>query len=133
LPLVGFLVLAIWLTGWGAGIGYGPEIDAWFGIPVRDVLGQASRRWPLPIIGGLVSSAWVVGAIFFPLRPAKEAGFRTILALAGLAGINLIISFFRVDPAPTLAGLRWESWFSGAIFLASIIYIYLNKENNQND
>jgi phosphatidylglycerol:prolipoprotein diacylglycerol transferase len=128
LPLLGLLVLAIWLTGWGAGIAYGPRTDAWYGIPVRDSLGLTARRWPLPLLGALTSGAWVAGSILYPLTRGHKPGFRAVLAVSGLSGINLIISLFRVDPAPLLVGLRWESWFSILYFLSGMVVLFLLKD-----
>lgn len=129
LPLLGMVALAVWLTGWGAGIGYGPQTQAWFGIPVRDSLGLLAWRWPLPILGGLASGLWTGGAILIPLKRYRRPGFRAALAVAGLAGINLAISCFRVDPAPSLAGMRWESWFSLALLIAAAaMMVYLKDE-----
>ena len=43
LPLLGLMVLAAWLTSWGAGVGYGYLVDAWYGLPVRDIAGLVSK------------------------------------------------------------------------------------------
>ncbi len=123
LPLLGTTVVAIWLTAWGAGIDFGPPTDAWFGIPVRDLFGVHDYRWPLPIIGGLISGGWIVGTILYPLKKFREPGFRAGLGLAGLVFINGVFSLFRIDPAPTLWGLRWETWIS-LVILGLIIGFY---------
>jgi prolipoprotein diacylglyceryltransferase len=118
LPLLGLLAVGAWLAGWGAGIGYGPGTDAWFGIPVRDIFGTVEKRWPLPVLGAVLSGAWTAGAILYPLRRHHPAGTRGLLGAAGLLAINALVSFFRVDPAPELLGLRLESWLS-LLFLAA--------------
>jgi len=128
LPLLGFFVLAAWLTGWGSGIAYGPRTDAWFGITVRDNLGLTDRRWPLPLLGAIFSGVWTAGSILYPLKRGHKPGFRAALAAAGLSGINLIISLFRVDPAPALANLRWESWFSILFLIMGMALLYLLKD-----
>ena len=61
IPLLGTLVVAIWLTGWGAGIGYGPPTDAWFGIPVKDLFGV--KDWDDPLPFKKIPSTWFPGRI----------------------------------------------------------------------
>ena len=128
LPLLGLMAMAAWLTGWGSGVGYGYQVDAWYGIPVRDILGIVSKRWPLPIIGALFSGAWITGTILFPLKKFRKPGFRAVLAIMGLAGINLLISFFREDPAPQFLSTRWESWFSIAFLICGFVLIFTQRE-----
>jgi prolipoprotein diacylglyceryltransferase len=131
LPLFGMMVVAVWLTGWGAGIGYGPVTDSWIGIPVRDQVGLLTWRWPLPILGALISAGWVVGAILFPLKKNHNAGSRALIAVIGVTGINFICSIFRVDPAPIFLGLRWESWFSVLFVVAGIIGLIINRDSEE--
>jgi prolipoprotein diacylglyceryltransferase len=128
LPLLGLMVLAAWLIGWGSGVGYGSETSAWYGIPVRDILDVVSKRWPLPILGALFSAAWIIGTILFPLKKIREPGFRSVLAIAGLTGINLSLSFFREDPAPQFLSLRWESWFSIAFLVCALVFMFLQRK-----
>jgi prolipoprotein diacylglyceryltransferase len=132
LPLFGTVVVGIWLLSWGSGTGYGPEIDSWFGIRVRDIYGVTTRRWPLPLLGAILSGAWTVATILFPLRRSRKPGFRAQLGIAGLILINLILSLFKVDPAPLLWGLRQESWFSLFILLIiTAIYLVFGKRNGK--
>ena len=130
LPLFGLMVVAVWLTSWGGGIGYGPITDAWYGLPVRDRLGLLSWRWPLPILGTSFSGLWVTGAILFPLKKVYKTGSRALIAMAGVSGINLIFSIFKADPAPYYLGLRWESWFSILFLVAAVILIFILKDNS---
>jgi phosphatidylglycerol:prolipoprotein diacylglycerol transferase len=129
LPLLGTLVLGIWLAGWGAGIGYGPKTEAWFGIHVKDIFGTVEKRWPMPILGALLSGVWTVGVMLFPLKRQRPAGTRGLLGIFGLLAVNALLSFFRVDPAPSWLGLRLESWIS-LVLLAVVLagFIYLTKE-----
>jgi len=129
LPLFGVMVMAVWLTSWGGGIGYGPITDAWYGLPVRDQLGLLTKRWPLPILGTIFSGLWVTGTILFPLKKIHKPGTRALIGMVGVVGINLIISLFKVDPAPYYLGLRWESWFSILILITSIGLTFFLKEN----
>ena len=132
LPLFGILIVAIWITGWGIGIGYGPPTDAWFGIPVKDIFGLRDFRWPIPIIGGLLSGGWIAGSILVPLKRTKGPGFRAVLGLTGIIAINGLISLFRVDPAPILFGLRWETWISFLI-LGGIAGFFVLKRRSLNN
>ncbi|MCD4801984.1 MAG: prolipoprotein diacylglyceryl transferase [Anaerolineales bacterium] len=133
LPLVGTVAAAIWMTGWGAGVGYGPRTSAWFGIPVRDLFGVVENRWPLPILGTVLSAGWITGLILLPLKQWNvKPGWRAVLGFIGIVVINGIISVFRVDPSPLLWGLRGETWFSIALMVC-IVGIILNQRNSTND
>jgi len=134
LPLLGLIATGIWLAGWGTGTGYGPQTKAWFGILVQDSFGLISKRWPMPILGAFLSTLWITGVILFPLKRTRKPGFRSMLGIVGLVSINGLISFFRVNPAPVLWGLRWESWISLVIVvLVVIIYLVVRKiEKNEN-
>lgn len=129
LPLLGVLVVGIWLTGWGAGIGYGPRTDAWFGIPAANLLGSIERRWPLPVFGAILSGAWTAIVILFPLKRQRSPGTRGLLGVFGLLVVNAVISFFRVDPVPRLLGLRMESWISILALIAAGIGLYFLTKN----
>jgi prolipoprotein diacylglyceryltransferase len=133
LPLIGTVAAAIWLTGWGAGIGFGSRTDAWFGIPVRDIFGIAENRWPLPILGAVLSVGWIAGLVLLPLKRWRvKPGWRAVLGTTGIVVINGVISLFRVDPAPLLLGIRGETWFS-MVLLVSIVGIFLNQRNSTNN
>jgi prolipoprotein diacylglyceryltransferase len=133
LPLLGSVVVAIWLTGWGAGIGYGPRTEAWFGIPVRDLFGIVENRWPLPIIGAILSAGWIAAIILLPLKRWNiKPGLRAILGTTGIILINGVISLFRVNPAPQLWGIRGETWFTLVLFVISI-GLYLSKRKKTNN
>jgi len=133
LPLMGTVAAAIWMAGWGAGVGYGPRTSAWFGIPVRDLFGIVENRWPLPILGSVLSAGWITGLILLPLKQCiVKPGWRAALGFMGIVVINGIISIFRVDPAPLLWGLRGETWFSIALMVC-IVGIILNQRNSTTD
>jgi prolipoprotein diacylglyceryltransferase len=129
LPMFGIVLVAIWITGWGVGIGYGPPTEAWFGIPVKDIFGLREIRWPLQIIGGVISGGWIIGSIMYPLRRTRKPGFRSVIGLIGVIGINGLLSLFRVDPAPRVMGLRWETWIS-LIILGVIAGTYMLKRKD---
>ncbi|MCJ7714941.1 MAG: prolipoprotein diacylglyceryl transferase [Anaerolineales bacterium] len=134
LPLLGIVVVTIWLTGWGAGIAYGPRIEAWFGIPVRDIFGNVETRWPLPIIGAALSAGWIAGIIFLPLKRWNiKPGVRAVLGTAGIVLINGVISLFRVNPAPQFLGIRGESWFTLVLIICSVGIYFSQREKTKDD
>ena len=134
LPLLGSVVVAIWLTGWGAGIGYGPRTEVWVGIPVRDIFGIVENRWPLPIIGAILSAGWIAALILLPLKRWNiKPGLRAILGTTGIILINGVISLFRVNPAPQLWGIRGETWFTLALLLISIGYYFSRRKKTNNE
>lgn len=133
LPLVGVLSFAVWILSWGTGIGYGPELTAWYSITVQDLYGFTLKRWPLPILGAFLSGGWFAGVILFPIKRQRDPGFRALVGTAGLLAINGLISFFKVDPAPVLWGLRWESWFSLIVLVVIVIYLNINRTDETNE
>jgi len=133
LAFFGLLAAGIWLAGWGSQAGYGPTTENWFSIPVKDIFGMVKQRWPLPILGALLSTGWTAGVIFFPLKRYLSPGFRGMLGAAGLILFNGIASFFRVDPAPSLWGLRIESLISMLLFAATLVYFYMIRPKDQNE
>jgi len=133
LAFYGLLAAGIWLAGWGTQSGYGPTTEAWFGIPVKDIFGLVKRRWPLPILGAVLSAGWTAGVIFFPLKRRRSPGFRGMLGTAGLIACNGIGSFFRVDPAPSLWGYRYESWISVLLFVGTLAYFFLISPKEENE
>ena len=133
LAFYGLLAVGIWLAGWGTQSGYGPITESWFGIPVKDFFGLIKPRWPLPILGAVLSAGWTAGVIFYPLKRGVNPGFRGLLGTVGLILINGTISFFRVDPVPSLWGLRYESWISIVLVVLALAYFYLTMRKDKNE
>ena len=132
LAFLGVLAVGSWLAGWGSQAGYGPVTESWYGIQVKDIFGLVEHRWPLPILGGVISAIWTAGVIFFPFKRGLKPGLRGMIGITGLILINGIISFFRVDPAPRLWGIRYESWISILIFGGALVYFYLMRPKKIN-
>jgi prolipoprotein diacylglyceryltransferase len=133
LPLLGVLAVGIWLLSWGTRTGYGPTIDSWFGIPVQDIYGASLKRWPLPILGAVLTGSWVTGTILYPIKRQRLPGFRALIGLVGVVVISGLISFLKVDPAPILWGLRRESWFSLIVLLITVLYFILTRNAEKNE
>ena len=133
LPMLGVMAFGVWLLTWGTGTGYGPTIDSWFGISIRDIYGASLKRWPLPIMGAVLTGGWITGAILFPIKRRRQPGFRALIGSAGVVILNGLISLLKVDPAPVLWGLRWESWFSLIVLLITIIYFILTRNTEKNE
>ncbi len=133
LAYYGLLAAGIWLAGWGTQSGYGPTTESWFGIPVKDIFGMVKERWPLPILGAVLSAGWTAGVIFFPLKRHRNPGFRGMVGAAGLILLNGIGSLFRVDPAPSLWGIRLESWISTLLLAGILAFFYLIRLEDKNE
>jgi len=133
LPLLGALAASIWLACWAEGCAYGPPAEGWWGVPVRGEFGEVARRWPLQALGAILSGILVFGVDFrarrWPLTPGRSA----ILGVGGISLINLIISLFRVDPAPYLWGLRQESWFAILITILAAGAFFALREKDAKD
>jgi hypothetical protein len=67
------------------------------------------------------------------MKRERKAGFRAVVAVWGSIVINLIISLYRVDPAPRWLGLRWESWFSIMFLVAGLFYLILERDLIKNE
>ena len=133
LPLIGVMAFGVWLFSWGTGIGYGPEIEAWYSITVQDLYGYSLKRLPLPILGALLSGGWIASVILFPIKRQRDPGFRALVGMAGIIVITGVISFFKVDPAPVFLGLRWESWFSIIALTSIMTYFFLTRTDEKNE
>ena len=55
LPLGFTLTVSAWLACWSVGSAYGVPTAAWWGVPARDEWGQVSLRWPVQLVGALLS------------------------------------------------------------------------------
>ncbi|MEA2008695.1 MAG: prolipoprotein diacylglyceryl transferase family protein, partial [Chloroflexota bacterium] len=122
LPLLGTLAVSLWLANWLDGNTYGPLTNNWWGIPISNQFGEIARRWPLSAFGAILSGVLVFGAEWARGRWwSNIPGRGAILATLGLSLTNLVISLLRVNPAPCLWGLRWESWFAILIAAAAAV------------
>lgn len=134
LPLIGLASAAIWLGDWGSGAGYGPQTESWIGIPIQDIYGNVSPRWPLPIIGALGSMGWTAFVVFYPVeRWLGNRLWQGGVGLIGLVAISGIISFFEVDPAPRLWGLKIETWLSLIMVIVGLVIFQVTRSEKNNE
>lgn len=108
-PLLIPIAAMVWLGCAANGCAYGnllPEENHW-SMPVIDVYGQLSYRWPLQYVaaGSLVLAvAWVDGLT----NDARQPGVHAALNALTLALHTLLFSYWRADPIPHLNGLRLD-------------------------
>jgi len=112
-PLFTSIVISAWLACWMTGIAYGVEIDAWWGIPASDEWGFLVERWPIQMIGAFSALGfhWIFDRLLVRKR-IRTPGFAALLELGGFSLTIFVLSPFRGDPAPQLAGLRLDTWVS---------------------
>ncbi|RLD11880.1 MAG: hypothetical protein DRI56_00005 [Chloroflexota bacterium] len=130
LPLLGTLAASLWLANWVNGNTYGPLTNSWWGLPITNQFGEIARRWPLSAFGAILSGVLVFGAEWARGRWwTNIPGRGAILGTFGLSLTTLIISLFRVNPAPRLWGLRWESWFAILFTIAAaVVFFVIGKD-----
>jgi prolipoprotein diacylglyceryltransferase len=119
LPLAGSLAVFTWLACWAAGIAYGKPVQGWLGLPAKDEWGLMSSRLPVQLAGALLT----LGLIYLIDRFRLNLSLPGQQGFAGLAGLGLVLallSFFRGDPASTLAGLRLDAWAGLALFTTGL-------------
>lgn len=135
LPLLGSLSVSLWLATWFRGGVYGPPTDAVWGILTRDEFGVLARRFPLPLLGAFFSGAALVAV--HRLRIKRWLAFPAQRGVLGVLMTSLVIlgaTFLRVDPGPTPAGLRRDSWSAlvvSGISLASYLFLVRRYRMNQ--
>jgi phosphatidylglycerol---prolipoprotein diacylglyceryl transferase len=122
LPLFGILALSAWLGCWLVGCAYGAPVDAWWGLPARDEWGNFIRRWPVQVVGALLSVGvlWIVDRL-----PIHKLPLGTAFTL-GTLGISMTIFFMsllRADPAPRIYHLRLDTWVSLAFGTTAILML----------
>jgi prolipoprotein diacylglyceryltransferase len=113
LPLLACVTTSAWLASWMTGYAYGPETDAWWGLPVRDEWGELARRWPIQLAAAVTTLG--IHALIQRLRTKRslqEPGLAASLELGGIAAIILIVSSFQASVLPIWRDLPITSWFA---------------------
>jgi len=135
LPLLTAMTISIWLGCWVAGTAYGPKVDIWWGVPAVDIGGQMALRWPLQLLGAMLTTllSWITTMLWGKIR---APGLRFSFTLAGISLIQLMLIGLRVDPGPHWYDRRLEFWaalgffiFSATIAMAIYIKTYTHSSN----
>jgi phosphatidylglycerol:prolipoprotein diacylglycerol transferase len=117
LPLVGCLVIGMWLGCWFEGIAYGFVSNVWWALPAVDEWGEISYRFPVQFIGAIATLVFLMmidGIKAHPvwkrwlLPPGKPA----VLFLLVLSLEIFLSTFLRNDPTPLWMGRRLDFWIS---------------------
>ena len=98
-----------WLGCALTGCAYGNELGEIYpwALPVVDMYGELTYRWPLQYVAAaslLLAVAWVEGVT----QGARQPGVRGCLNGLVLSLHSLLFSFWRADPVPLYNGLRLD-------------------------
>ncbi len=122
----------VWAGCWTEGIAYGITVPggAWWGVPAVDGAGRVLLRAPVQLLAA-ISTVFFLGVLESALVKVKRLGIRG--GLAGLVfSLNMLaFTFLRADPAPSLLGLRLETWYAiliaGIFFFADLAILIVSK------
>jgi prolipoprotein diacylglyceryltransferase len=123
-PLLTTLTISVWLGCWINGCLYGPEVQAWWGIPSRDEWGEITNRWPIQMTGASLTLgiAWVLdqarGRGWLPIP-----GLVAFLELGVIALTLLWAANFRADPMPQWRNIGLDAWAAIGLIGISLIAI----------
>jgi len=117
LPLAMVFAATGWLACWLEGCAYGPQVNAWWGVPARDEWGRLLHRLPTQLAGALATLG-----LFWLIEHSRKrltvAGSASSLGLIAISTGAFLLSFARADPIPLWHNLRLEAW--GWLALASV-------------
>jgi prolipoprotein diacylglyceryltransferase len=131
-PLLTAVAISAWLGCWVEGCFYGPEVQAWWGVPGINEWGDISNRWPLqPVCALLIMLiGWSIDQIDVR-RQFPALGMATLLEVCAICLVFLWGGSLRVDPVPKWAGITINTWLSYAILIPTIsaflVIIYQNR------
>lgn len=131
LPLMVTVTVSGWLACWLVGCAYGAPIETWWGLLARDEWGVFTRRWPVQAMGALLSLGifWLIDQL--PLERFPP-GLGFLLGILGISLVNFFMSLVRIDPAPSLSGLRYDAWIAllfGGLTLILLIAVMISGKN----
>ncbi|MDZ4159187.1 MAG: prolipoprotein diacylglyceryl transferase family protein [Anaerolineaceae bacterium] len=120
-PLVAPLAVFTWLGCWQAGTAYGATVPAGtlWSVPVRGEDGIFNDHLPLQLLAALSALVYFCW-LEWKASIRSIAGWRASLTGVGLAANLLLFSSLRVDPAPTIAGVRLEVWAALVLMIAAL-------------
>ncbi len=125
LPLLGMLAIAVGVASLFGGMGYGPRTSAWWGVPIADELGVYHTRWPIHLLGGVISG----GLVLLITLAGPEKGWFARAGRKGSLGlwISMLtftgVSALRVDPGVFFWGVRLQTW--GGVFLTLVASVFI--------
>jgi prolipoprotein diacylglyceryltransferase len=118
-PLLIPVAAMCWLGCAAQGCAYGKLLaqDNHWSMPVIDIYGQLSYRWPLQYAAAIslvLAILWVEGLT----RDARQPGIYAAVTSFTLALHTLVFSYWRADPLPLVNGLRLD--YAAAIGLMAL-------------
>jgi prolipoprotein diacylglyceryltransferase len=112
-PLMAVVTIAAWLACWVDGCAYGFPISTWFGVLAKDEWGRLDTRWPIQLVGALITLAILTGVELSRRRNRDWiSGARGRIGFFGLSLQWWILSTLRADPAPLWMGQRLDTLFA---------------------
>lgn len=124
-PLLGMLCVASWLGCWFNACSYGALSGAWWALPTRDEWGVLAPRFPLQLVGSLLTLVivwlvdWLTGRLPIP-------GLASTLGLSALSALLFALTYARADSAPIWQGLRLDAWGAlGLMLLSGLLVVVL--------
>jgi prolipoprotein diacylglyceryltransferase len=120
LPLAAAVGVSAWLGCWVSGCAYGIASDAWWSLPSSDEWGVIAKRWPVQILGALLTVALFALVEIWAAEVELKPGHRALISGLGLSLILLATSWLRVDPAILWQGMRLEFWAALAFSILAL-------------
>lgn len=119
-PLLATLSVGAWLGCWAAGCAYGRLSNDWWSLPTPDEWGVVASRWPVQIVGALLTVGWFALVERLAGAAKLQPGYRALLSLLGLSLILLAAAWLRADPGFSWNGMRLEAWAALAYSLLAL-------------
>lgn len=134
LPLLTALCVSAWLGCWVNGCVYGAEVQAWWGIPARDVWGDMATRWPIQPLGAIFTLL-----LFWGVDRARARGWLPVpglgasLEVVGISLTGLGAFSLRVDSVPQSQAWPWWGFLSLAIISSTLLVCCHNNQKSNSD
>ncbi len=147
LPLALTVVVSAWLGCWLNGAAYGAPASTFGGVPAGDEWGQWTLRWPVQLLGAVLTllifwlldrntlaaisahgsrpASWIRLALRRLAEGLQDAAPGTLSrwAFCCLSLEFLFLSFLRADPTYLYRGLRLDTWAWAALTGLSVLVI----------
>jgi len=132
-PLLAAVTIAAWLACWLDGCAYGFTTSTWYAVLAKDEWGSLATRWPLQLVGALITLVILIGVELSRRRKRDWiSGARGSIGIFGLCLQWWILSTLRADPAPLWKGQRSETWlamvFTILAFLTAV-FLFLRQSS----